>query len=290
MSLLSRVVDFLKGAPVQKPLQVHYLELHLMAEEIRERLSALRSIQESIVKERMGYVAAEAERARGAGTKKIETTGTGVVQRTAFVEKELLQELEGIVQQARVKFDQAERELPEPTDPALQANLAEIKSFLAELDKQLHDIEDAVLNKPQRDLSTVHALADRFRDLDVWAGQELTILIDKLYQPVAPEKARKIIGRMISPLMKNVYQHALEMKVGDEKILAFEVSEEQLRKLHEEALDIIAARDPDTQVLFRREGPVPKADVTGLQIPHVNVSMKLLGGPWKKIHVLVRAA
>lgn len=104
------------------------------------------------------------------------------------------------------------------------------------------------------------------------------------------ELKRKVYNYEISPLLKNIYLKAEKKGTA----LAYNIKESELRDLEKESRKINACRDSNYKITWRtfwrdqQQFEIDKA--TPIKSSHVNVTIKLFGGPKKDIHLILKAA
>ena len=253
----------------------HYYQLHLLSSSLQEALTKLREMQTSLKDEQK--------------FKQNQRTGGIGIEKTLFVEEELLQKLKMLTRESRIRFEDASKAivLTQPLSALEQAQLSSIIKLLETIQEEIPDLAD--IQKIKLDSEKLILIENKLRSI--------TKTVKDFHEVELYEQAlsKKISEHQINPLLRNIYEHPQqqEFKLGSQKLTlyTFTLSSDQLRFLEKEAKKINLLQDPRYQINWRRwwrERQKPEVDATTLlKDPHINVTLKLFGGPKKDIHLLV---
>lgn len=275
MGIFFRIFQvFDKNKPHKDLLEV-YSQLNEIAVLLQQNLQVLRELQKQIIEKRL-------EKA------KISRKPTGVVgfEKTLFIEEKLVDELKKLAVISEKRFLALSEELgkAEPVDKEERSELEKIFNFLQKIKNLLPSLE-ALKKLPEK---------EQFRLLETGL-REITNVSKEFYEIEQRKKelVRKIEENEISHLLKDIYRKPKHIP-QDPNILVYFVTPYQLRSLEEESKKINMCQDPNYKIEWARwwrEIQIPEKDKrTALKDPHINVTIKLFGGPKNDIHLLLKAA
>lgn len=268
---------FERNRPHKKFLDL-YSEIERLSSLLYKNLILLRKIQKDFVAKNLAV--------GGSGR-----TGTLGLEKTLFIEEELLQKLKRLAEETESRFLQAGEQVAqyEPWSPLEEEELRRILALLEEISEKCPDISS---------LSALKSEPDKLIKIEN-AFREITNLSQKFQEVEQKTRAliREVKEQEISPLLKRVYtrpQPYTYKEKGSVKVLyTYILTENQLRSLEKETASINARQDHNYQIIWRRwwrDLQTPEPDkTTPLKDPHINLTLRLFGGPKKEIHLLLAA-
>lgn len=275
MGIFSKITQLFKSNQPHHELLDSYALIHSLSKNVQKQLRILRLMHKQLV---------QAKRASVLGEK----TGKLGLEKTLFIEEELVPKLRILAQSAETRFVQAYEEVSklQPTSVLEREEARRIIKFLQEVQSLLPEISTLSSIRPEQRLLVVETVL-----------REVTNLSRKFHdvEKYEQELARKVLAHEISPLLKKMYSspnyYALEGR-SSPSLLTFTVSNRQLRQLEQEAARINQCQDPNYQIFWQKwwaDIQIAKKDrATPLRDPHINVTLKLFGGKKKDIHLLLR--
>lgn len=275
MALFVRLFHIFDKNKAHKDLLEEYSLLNEIALALAQNLEVLREMQKEIV---------EAQLQRVRYTKKF--TGTVALEKTIFIEEELVSNLKKLAEIAERKFLAIKEEIEtiQPIDPEEKRQLQSVFSYLNKIKNLVPDI---VVIKNKSNNEKLQIVETRLR--------EITSLSKEFYeeQKVFGIVVRKVKEHEISRLLKTIYTSP-ERLPGNSTFLLYKVSMNELRALEEESERINSCQDPNYRIEWARwwrDVQIPEVDrTTPLKNPHINVTIKLFGGPRKGVHLLLKSA
>ena len=269
---LSKILRILGDNDPHTDLLEAYEEVHLLGIYLEKSVKELYSIYKAVVEGRRTYT-----RKKGA------STGVSGLRKTIFVEEEFLKKIRVLARKSQNKWEIAMEESRGvvPIDPEEEREIKRVIDFLKQVKITIQDYEKNLnnlsINKKATSLENLFRgithLAEEFHKIE----EEETALIQHLQK------------NQIDPLIKRMYEQP-EQRDG---MLLFTVSQKELKIIEKDAKKINQAHDPNYEVKWRHWWrQVQKTEVdegTDLHDPHINVTLKLFGGPKKKIHLLLAA-
>ncbi len=267
---------FEKNEPHHELLEA-YAKAHELSLLLHQALKLLRKVQKEMVEKRVS-----------AGS-----SGTGGIglQKTLFIEEELIPELKKISQETESRFLKAGETIKksQPLSPLEKEELREIINFLEKIRSRLPELEKVFAAKSDRDKLLAVETALR----------ETVKLAEEFHRIKSYEKslARRVLTGEISPLLRRMY-HRPDVRKYTEKgavkyLYTYTLSKRELRKLEEEARRVNACQDPNYEIKWRRWWrdiqKTESDEATGLEDPHINVTLRLFGQKKKDIHLLLAA-
>lgn len=269
MGIFSKISHLFQKNKAHRQLLEAYAEVHQLASALPKILIRLRSIQKKLVGQR-------------------KSGGIGL-QKTLYVEEELVHLLQDLAQKAEHRFYQAmeQEQQQQPTSPLEQEELARIIRFLKKVQEEIPKLKELeTKNKEEKLLAVESALRDTAE------------LAREFYVVERYEKdlVRRVLQSELSPLLRRIYQHPDAKRYSEEGKVKYvytaTLTMKQLRKLEREAKKLNAAHDPQYGVIWRRwwrDLQIFEQDATTpLKDPHINVTIKI-GGKKKDVHLLLAA-
>jgi len=258
-------------------LSEDYSLLNELAAELMIELKRLKSLQLELISS-----GREGREAKG------ESTGKLGLEKTLFIDEELLKKMERLAGDTEKRFLQStdKIKLSEPLSPAEKEQLLKVIEFLKEVRMKIPAWER---------LSSLRLGVKDKLVLVETALRDITTFSKQYYLLEKAEKRliRKIREKEIIPLFKNIYLSPLRLP-ADPTILVYPVTKKQLRLLEKETNKINSCQDSNYKIEWRRwwrKMQLPEKDFgTPLKDPHINVSIKLFGEEKKDIHLLMKAA
>lgn len=265
---------FDKNKPHKDLLEV-YSQLNEIAAALAQNLKVLRQMQKEIIEARL-------ERVKY--TKK--PTGAVALSKTEFIEEALIKELKNLAEAAEKRVFAIEKEI-ETTEPVEKEEREQLHMVLDYLNKIKNRVPDIVKIRTS-------PANEKLRMVET-ALREITTLSKEFYQAekVIDQVARKVKEHEISALLKKIYLSP-ERLPQDPTFLMYKLTPAKLHALDDESRQINACQDPNYQIEWSRwwrDVQIPEADrTTPLKDPHINITIKLFGGPKKGVHLLLKAA
>ncbi len=275
MGIFSKITQLFKSNKPHYDLLESYALIHDLSKKVRKQLRIFRLLHKHLVKSKQSSLPRE-------------KTGKLGLEKTLFIEEELVPKLRILAQSAEARFLQAYETVSkqQPTSPLEREEARRIIKFLQEVQSLLPEMATLSSIRPEQRLLVVETVL-----------REVTNLSRKFHDVEKYEQdlARKVLAHEISPLLKKMYRssdyYAPEGQ-SSSPILTFTVSNRQLRQLEGEAARINQCHDPNFQIFWQKwwaDIQTVKRDLaTPLRDPHINVTLKLFGGKKKDIHLLLR--
>lgn len=275
MNLFSKLFYLFDKNKPHKSLLEEYSQLNEIAVLLQQNLHVLREMQKQIIEKRL-------EKAQISQ----KPTGALGLEKTLFIEERLVKELKRLAEMAEERFLALSEGLrkAEPVDKEEKNELEYIFLFLQKIKKLLPSLE-AVKKSPEK---------EQLRLIET-SLREITNVSKEFYniEQMEAALARKVEEHEISPLLRDIYNHPKHIP-QDPSILVYPVKPNQLRSLEEEFRKINTCQDPNYNIEWAhwwRNIQIPEKDKrTALKDPHINVTIKLFGGPKKDVHLLLKAA
>ena len=273
MGMFSRLFWLFEKGRAHKDLQEAYSDLNVLAALLEEDITLLRQIQKELVSRNLRRI-------------KYSATSTGGIglEKTLFVEEELLKKLKKLAETTEVRFAESLKKASKirPVSKLEREELLQTIAFLQELEKKIPSWEKI---QQLSDKEKLQAVENALRDM--------TLLSRKYHETLKRLGAIKRLGEEeISELLRTIYLNP-EQHPKEASLLLYRITPSQLRMLEEESKKINECNDPNYQIDWRRwwrDLQVPEKDkTTPLKDPHINVTIKLFGGPKKDIHLLLAA-
>lgn len=284
MGMFSRIFALFRGKDAHPELIDAYSRVNQLSSLILKDLLILRKMQRQIVGNKLSKT--------GTGSGR---TGAIGLEKTLFVEEELVKRLKELAAEAEERFLRASESIHhvQPLDPLEKQELMRITSFLEKIQREIPDLnpdlKDLLQNKSDEEvlLAVENAL------------REITNLSKEfnLVEKYERELARKVLEHEISPLLRKMYAQSqvrkYSFKGGERLLYTYPITKKQLRQLEQEAERINACQDPDYEIGWRRwwrsEQREELDPTTPLKEPHINVTIKLFGKGKKEVHLLLAA-
>ena len=274
MGMFSRLFWLFEKGRAHKDLEEAYSHLNELANLLSKELNLLREMQKEIITRRLKRV-------------KYNPTATGAIglSKTEFIEEELIQKIKKVAKITEDKFEKAvmTRTKTVPANPLEKREIEQITEFLNKLFDYIPSLEKIQkLNEADKlqlvetSLRQIVALSKEFHDRESHKK----------------EMVQQLDEEAISPLLREIY-NIPEHHPKESSLLLYRLTPTQLREVEEESKRINACNDPNYSIEWRkwwREVQVPeKNKTTPLKDSHINVTIKLFGGPKKDIHLLLAA-
>ncbi|MBI2146243.1 hypothetical protein HYU22_02800 [Candidatus Woesearchaeota archaeon] len=274
MGLFSKIFHLFESNTPHHQLLDSYAQIHSLAKQLRRELRLLRRLQKQLILQKKSALG--------------EKTGQLGLQKTIFVEEELLGKLRVLGKKAEERFSTAYETIgqSQPTSKLEQEEVERVIKYLKKVQS---------LISPFSSFSSLSA-ADKLLVVETEL-REVTKLSQEFYKTERYEQelARSVLEHEISPLLRKLYL-APEKKIfpgsGAESLLTFTLSPRQLRQLEQEAQKVNRCQDPRYRISWQRwwrDIQQPEKDkATMLHDPHINVTVKLFGSKKKDVHLLLR--
>lgn len=271
--MFSRLFWLFEKGKAHKDLDIAYSELNELARLLEKNITVLRQIQKELVSQRLART-------------KYTSTSTGAIglEKTLFVEELFIKKLKELASTTETRFAEALKKSSKvrPVPRIEREEILRTIAFLEDVKQHIPSLENI---KELSDKEKLRITEDALR--------EITSLAKKYYEG---EKGLRAVIKMeeenISDLLKEIYLNP-EHLPQEPSLLLYTVTPQQLRALEEEARKINECNDPNYHIEWRRwwrEIQKPEKDkTTPLKDPHINVTIKLFGGPKKDIHLLLAA-
>ncbi|MBI5797948.1 hypothetical protein HZA98_03540 [Candidatus Woesearchaeota archaeon] len=273
--IFSRLFWIFEKGKAHKDLQEAYAYLNSLAELLAQELKLLRGLQREIV---------NAHLKQAKYTSK--ATGALGLSKTEFIEEELVKEIKLLAGITEHKFEESFkiRTKTQVISPLEKNEIVRVTAFLHKVKNCLFSLENIQtlgdkqkLQRIDSSLREIVALSKAFRELESHKEEILT----------------KVDEESISPLLRRMYLSP-EHHPKDSSLFLYRLTQSQLRDFEEEAQRINSCNDPNYHITWRkwwRDIHIPEKDKrTPIKDPHINVTIKLFGGPKKDIHLLLNAA
>ncbi|MBI5072775.1 hypothetical protein HZA99_03075 [Candidatus Woesearchaeota archaeon] len=212
------------------------------------------------------------------------STGALGVEKALFIEEELLKKLKKLSETTEIRFEESLKKSSKirPVSKLEKEEILRTITFLEELKQNVPSLEKINNISDKEKLQKVENIL-----------RNITLLSRKYHDT---EKGFTVIKRLgeeeISELLRTLYL-APEHHSQESSLLFYSVTHSQLRALEEESRKINECNDPDFYIKWRRwwrdMQVFEKDKTTPLKDPHINVTIKLFGGPKKDIHLLLAA-
>lgn len=284
MGLFDALLKF-RDKSAAKELEEEYSILNEIAADLAKILEILRNIQRETIESNKEI------------SKKNDDSRTGELKykKTYLIEEDieelknfsLIERLKNLQEFGEKKFNSIIENIK--TTGAADAEeiiwLNNILKFLKELKTKLptlNEIKDIKKLSYNKKLEYIEVIFDTVAELT-----------KKYYADVEKYKKelkREVIEHEISPLLRNIYLNP--KKKGS--ALVYDIEESELRNLEVETEKINNCGDKNFKIVWRgwwrdqQQFEIDKA--TPIKEPHVNMTIKLFGGPKKDIHLILKAA
>lgn len=276
MPLFTKIFNLFRKNKPHADLLSAYAKINHLALGLQRILYDLHQLHQQLVKQQLPYNLVFQRPVKGIGLKKSEFIG------------EFTNKLQGLAKNCgqRISAVAKKIESSEPLSPLEQGELNRISAFLAEVQEVLPSLEEIKeINSPKKQIEKVEETL-----------RNVTKLASKFHQVEIVEQAlaRQVLENEISPLLRKIYEHpsALSVPGAAASMLTYPITRGQLRKMERWTEKINSANDPNYKIVWRRwwlKYQEPEVDPTLPIGPHINVTIKLFGGPKKNLHLLLTA-
>ena len=277
MGIFSKIFHLFESNQPHHELLESYALIHDLAKQLRRELRILRRLQKQLVVQKKTHSISG------------EKTGMLGLEKTLFVEEELVSKLRILGKMAEERFSQAYETVhqQQPTSRLEQEEVERIVQFLQKVKSLL---------PPLSSISSLNAV-DKLRVVEMLL-REVTNLSREFHETEKYERelARKVLQHQISPLLKKMYLTSDKRSYTEggsiKSLLTFTLTSRQLRQLEREAQEINQCHDPRYGIIWQRwwrDLQQPEQDqATSLRDPHINVTLKLFGSRKKDVHLLLQ--
>ena len=234
------------------------------------------------------------------------------VEKTSSIDEELIPKLRRLEAKAKSRFNKAFTDLSKTIKPNIdeEAELRSVLALLRKIEIFMLSIEEEYAQR--KTLDKTEQLKQRLGKIND-ALKETDNLVKKFHLKEQYGKEKQIIKNIegmkalysVYENSEQVYFCPLGHKIKNHKksgkcpmcgsklqsLFEYKMDAVKLRKLEEEAEFINGHNDPKTKVVWRKwwqETHKTEKDIgTGYKTAHINVSIKLGGGPKKTIHIVM---
>lgn len=255
-----------------KELLDDYLLLQGLASSLEKTLKELRQMHEGEVKQLMDQ------------GKESSPTGRLGLEKTLFIKESLIPKIKKLSQETESRYLSFSETLPliEPVSIIEKDELSKVINFLKELQSLLPNLEQI---QNQRGVRERIIILER-------VVREITELGKKFHlaEKYTEKLIRKVEENEINPLVWDMYNNPKRHPQNPSSLI-YKINKKGLRVLEKEANKINSCGDPNYRIVWRRWWRIHQKTemdfTTPIKSPHINVTIKLGGGPKKDIHLIV---
>jgi len=269
MGLFYRLLKTFEKNKAHQELLEDYVLLNEITSNLYQLLSRLRKLHEELVALRIS-------------SQKSQRTGGLGLDKTLFIKEELLPKLKKLSSKTEQRFltFTSNLEKKEPVSIIEKDEIHKVIEFLEKIQLLLHRLEGLEEKKPY----------EQILSLEEVLKEVVSLCHDRLSKDqLIQDLIRRVQEEEISPLLRDIYENSQFHPLSPTSLIYY-LKKRDLRRLEKETSRINACADPNFQVEWRKwwKGrQSPEVDqTTPIKSPHINITIKLFGGPKKKIHLI----